>query len=79
MPTSTDIALAMNRIAGVLWGKHINDIVDDLDIVYTTHERSIYLGTIGRKSSFCAGKSSTSLSLALTPTVAQGLGSRNHR
>jgi hypothetical protein len=32
--------------AGSLWEEHINKILDDLDIVYTRHERSIYRGTI---------------------------------
>jgi hypothetical protein len=35
--------------AGTLWEKHINKILDDLEIVHTTHERSIYRGTIDEK------------------------------
>jgi hypothetical protein len=35
--------------AGALWEKYINEIIDDLDIVYTTHERSIYRWTIDGK------------------------------
>jgi hypothetical protein len=51
--------------ASVLWEKHINKIVDDLDIEYTTHERSIYRGKIDGKVRFCADKSTTSLLLAM--------------
>ena len=42
-------ALQRHIEAGALSAKHINKILDDLDIVYTTHERSIYLGTIDGK------------------------------
>jgi hypothetical protein len=35
--------------AGALWEKYINKILDDLDIVYTTRERSIYRCTIDGK------------------------------
>jgi hypothetical protein len=55
-------ALQWHPEAGALWEKHINKILDDLDIVYTTHERSIYRGTIDIV--FYADKSTTSLSLA---------------
>jgi hypothetical protein len=48
--------------AGALWEKHINKTQDDFDVVYTTHERSIYQGKIDG-SSFWADKSTTSLSL----------------
>jgi hypothetical protein len=42
-------ALQGHPEAGALWEKHINKTLDDLDIVYTTHERSIYRGTIDGK------------------------------
>jgi hypothetical protein len=42
-------ALQGHPEAGALWEKHINKILDDLDIVYTTHERSIYQGKIDGK------------------------------
>jgi hypothetical protein len=48
-------ALQGHPDAGALWKMHIKKILDDLDIVYTTQERSIYRG---------ADKSTTSLSLA---------------
>jgi hypothetical protein len=35
--------------AGALWEKHINKILDDLDVVYSTHERCFYRGTIHGK------------------------------
>jgi hypothetical protein len=59
--------------AGVMLEKHTNKIIDELNIVYTTYERSICRGTsevsaevrsTGR-SSFFAVKSTTLLSLAL--------------
>jgi hypothetical protein len=40
------MALQGQPEAGALWE---NRIVDDLDIKYTTHERSMYRGTIDRK------------------------------
>jgi hypothetical protein len=42
-------ALKGHPEAGGLWEKHINKILDDFHIVYTTHERSIYQGTIDGK------------------------------
>ena len=42
-------ALQGHPEAGALWEKHINKILDDLDILYTTHERSIYRGKIDGK------------------------------
>jgi hypothetical protein len=42
-------ALQRHSEAGALWAKHTNKILDDLDIMYTTHERSIYRGTIDGK------------------------------
>jgi hypothetical protein len=35
--------------AGALWEKRINKILNDLNIVHTTHERSIFQGKIDRK------------------------------
>jgi hypothetical protein len=50
--------------AGALWEKHINKILDDLDIVYTTHTSEVSTEVrSAERSSFCAGKSTTSLSL----------------
>jgi hypothetical protein len=61
MPTPTGIALAIERKltvlkaslehhdAGALRKKYIYKILDDLDIGYTTRERSIYRGTIDGK------------------------------
>jgi hypothetical protein len=59
-------ALQGHPEAGALWEKHINKILDDLDIVYTTHERSIYRGKIEGKILLLYDKSTTSLSLAPT-------------
>jgi hypothetical protein len=42
-------ALQGHPEAGAQWEKHIKEILDDLDIVYTTHERSICRGTIDGK------------------------------
>jgi hypothetical protein len=42
-------ALQENPEAVTLWKKRINKILDDLDIVCTTHERSIYRGPIDEK------------------------------
>jgi hypothetical protein len=42
-------ALQGHPEADALWEKHINKILDDLDVVYTTHERSIYQGKIDGK------------------------------
>jgi hypothetical protein len=35
-------ALQGHPEAGILWEKRINKIIDDLDIVYSMHEQSIY-------------------------------------
>jgi hypothetical protein len=52
--------------AGTLWEMHINKILNDPDIVYTTHEvRST------ERSSSCAGKSTTSLSQGLIDSIAR--------
>jgi hypothetical protein len=50
---------------GILWEKLINKFLDDLDIVFTTHKRSVYRDKIDG-SSFYANKSTTSLPLAPT-------------
>jgi hypothetical protein len=42
-------ALQGHPEAGGMGEKHINKILDDFDIVYTAHERSIYRGTIDGK------------------------------
>ena len=42
-------ALLEHFNVGALWEKYINKILDDLDIAHTTHERSIYQGTIDGK------------------------------
>jgi hypothetical protein len=54
-------------------GKHINKILDDFDIVYTTHERSIYRGKIdGKVVPLC--RQVEDLAVACSdPSVAQGL------
>jgi hypothetical protein len=43
-------ALQGHPDAGALWEKHINKILDDLDIVYTIQERSFYRDTIVGKA-----------------------------
>jgi hypothetical protein len=52
---------------------HINKILDDLDIVYTTHERSIYRGTIdGKVVPLCRQIDAIAFACS-DPTMAQGL------
>jgi hypothetical protein len=66
-------ALQGHPEAGALWEKHINKILDDLDIVYTIHERSIYQGKIDGKV-VLLGRQVDDLAVACSdPTVAQGL------
>jgi hypothetical protein len=49
-------ALQRHPEAGAMWEKYINEILDDLDIVYTKHERGIYRGTIdGKVVLLCCG------------------------
>jgi hypothetical protein len=53
-------------------GNHINKILDDLDIVYATYERSIYRGTIGGKVVLLCRQSDDIAVTCSDPTVAQG-------
>jgi hypothetical protein len=53
-------ALQGHPEAGALWEKHINKILDDLDIVYTTVSTEV---RSSERLYFCAGKSTTSSSL----------------
>jgi hypothetical protein len=66
-------ALQGHPEAGALWEKHINKILDDLDIVYTTHERSIYRGTIDGKIVLLCRQVDDIAVACSDPTVAQGL------
>jgi hypothetical protein len=59
--------------AGALWEKHINKILGDLDIVYTTHERSIYRGTIDGKIVLLCRQVDDIAVACTDPAVAQGL------
>jgi hypothetical protein len=57
-------ALEGHPEAGALWEKHINKILDDFDIVYTPHTSEVSTEVRStERSSFCADKSTTSLSL----------------
>jgi hypothetical protein len=58
-------ALQGHPEAGALWDEHINNIIDDLDIVNTTPHTSEVSTEVRstERSSFCADKSTTSLSL----------------
>jgi hypothetical protein len=55
-----------------MWEKRINKILDDLDIVYATYERSIYRGTIGEKVVLLCRQSDDIAVTCSDPTVAQG-------
>jgi hypothetical protein len=59
--------------AGALWEKHMNKILDDLDIVYTTHERSIDRGKIDGKAVVLCRRVDDLAVACSDPTVAQGL------
>jgi hypothetical protein len=66
-------ALQGHPKAGALWEKHINKILNDPDIVYTTHERSIYRGKIdGKIVLLCLQVDDLAVACS-DPSVAQGL------
>jgi hypothetical protein len=59
--------------AGALWENHINKILDDLDIVCATHQRSIYRGEIdGEVVLLCRQVDDLAVTYS-DPSVAQGL------
>jgi hypothetical protein len=66
-------ALQGHPEAGALWEKHINKILEDLDIVYTTHERSIYRGKIDGKVVLLCRQVDDLAVACSDPSVAQGL------
>jgi hypothetical protein len=66
-------ALQGHPEAGALWENHINEILDDLDIVYTTHERSIYRGNIDGKVVLLWRQVGDLAVACSDPSVAQGL------
>jgi hypothetical protein len=59
--------------AGALWEKHINKVLDDFDIVSTTHERSIDQGKIDGKVVLLCRQVDDIAVACFNPTVAQGL------
>jgi hypothetical protein len=59
-------ALQRHPEAGALWEKHTKKILDDLSFVRTTHEQVSTGVRPTERSSFCADKSTTSLSLVPT-------------
>jgi hypothetical protein len=54
-------------------GALISKILDDLDIVYTTHERSIYRGKIGGKVVLLCRQVEDLAVASSDPTAAQGV------
>jgi hypothetical protein len=66
-------ALQGHPEAGALWETHINNILDDLKIVFTTHERSIYRGTIKGKIVLVCRQVDDLAVACSDPAVAQGL------
>jgi hypothetical protein len=64
-------ALEGHPEAGALWEKHINKILDDFDIVYTTHKRSIYGGKIDRKVVLLRGQVDDLTVACSDPSAAQ--------
>ncbi len=66
-------ALQRHIEAGALSAKHINKILDDLDIVYTPHERSIYRGKIDRKVVLLCRQVDEIAVASSVPTTARGL------
>jgi hypothetical protein len=59
--------------AGALWEKHINKILDDLDIVRIIHERSVYQGTINGEALLLFQRVDDITVACSDPNVAQGL------
>jgi hypothetical protein len=66
-------ALQGHLEAGALWEKHVNKILNDPDIVYTTHERTIYRGTIYKKVVLLCLQVDDIAVACSDPAVAQGL------
>jgi hypothetical protein len=66
-------ALQGHQEAGVLWEKHSNKILDDLDIMYTIHERTIYRGKIDGKVVLLCRQVDDLAVACSDPSVAQGL------
>jgi hypothetical protein len=66
-------ALQGHPEAGALWEKYINKILDDIDIVYTTHEQTMYRGNIDGKVVFLRRQVDDLTVACSDPSVVQGL------
>jgi hypothetical protein len=66
-------ALQRHPEAGALWDLHIINILADLDIVYTTHKRSIFRGKIDGKIALLCRQVNDLAVACSDPSVAQGL------
>jgi hypothetical protein len=66
-------ALQGHPEAGALWEKHINKILDDIDTVFTIHERSIYRGKIDGKVVLLYRRADDIAVACSDPAAAQGL------
>jgi hypothetical protein len=65
-------ALPGHPEADALWEKLINKILDDLDIMHTTHKQSIYGGTINGKVVLLCRQVDDIAVFCSDPTMAQG-------